>query len=265
MPNIWVPEKDAQKTLERVMRAKVWSWVEPARSPFEIKLTALFWATPLIALTLTIVGVSLERNVPGIGTGLGVLALMSVASMLWTRHFIHEGKEAMEQKANASREQLVRAGVRAGMALIHERQTDAKEGKFEESHAFRLPPPPAQPYGVSHQGAESFVADWMRHLGELDAEATRYSGDGGIDVASSRYIAQVKNYAGTVPVEAIRAMAGVANVDDRIPLFFTSGAYSAAALDFADRAGMALFKYDAVSGTMSGANTNGEMHIRRGL
>jgi hypothetical protein len=48
------------------------------------------------------------------------------------------------------------------------------------------------------------------HLGAHDAQVTQYTGDGGIDVASRRCIAQVKHYAGSVGVAAIRE-AGVAS------------------------------------------------------
>lgn len=122
-----------------------------------------------------------------------------------------------------------------------------------------LPDPPGpQPYGVSHVGAELLVAAWMRHLGALDAQPTKVSGDGGIDVISSRYIAQVKNLAaGTaVPIAAIRDLAGVAGVDGRKAAMFTSGAYSPGGREFADRAGIALFRYDAVRGQLISVNAH---------
>lgn len=125
------------------------------------------------------------------------------------------------------------------------------------SNGAPLPPPPGpQPYGVSHAGAEEFVAAWMHHLGALDARPTRVSGDGGIDVVSARYIAQVKNLAATaaVPVSAIRDLAGVAYVDGRRAALFTSGGYSTGGRDFAASAGIALFQYNAVGGTLNPAN-----------
>ncbi|WP_084486098.1 restriction endonuclease [Humibacter albus] len=71
--------------------------------------------------------------------------------------------------------------------------------------------------------------------GEPDATTiTRFSGDGGVDVESTHYIAQVKNYSGTVGVTEMRELGGVASVDGRKPLFFTSGTYSAGAVEFAN-------------------------------
>lgn len=127
-----------------------------------------------------------------------------------------------------------------------------------DASAPRPDPPAPQPYGVSHAGAEHLVAAWMRHLGALDAQPTQVSGDGGIDVISSGYIAQVKNLATgtTVPVAHIRDLAGVAHVDGRKAAMFTSGIYSSGGSEFADRAGIALFRYDAVRGILTPANNH---------
>src|SRR5690606_30375991 len=139
--------------------------------------------------------------------------------------------------------------------VIRQRRDDARSYSPEArdvSEPFQPqgPMPMPQPFGVSHEGAEQLVAEWMRYLREESAEATRFSSDGGVDVASSHYIAQVKNYAGTVGVASIRELAGVAAVDGRNPLFFTSGAYASGAVAFANRLGMPLFVYDAIAGSL---------------
>lgn len=129
------------------------------------------------------------------------------------------------------------------------------------------PPPGPQPYGVSHRGAEQLVADWMRHLGAIDAEVTRFTGDGGVDVVSAHWIAQVKNLGErtTVPVAHIRELAGVAADDGRRPLFFTSGTYSPGGVAFADRAGMSLFEYHAEGGALRAANAHARAVVTDGL
>lgn len=127
-----------------------------------------------------------------------------------------------------------------------------------------LPPAP-QPFGVSDAGAEALVCTWMQHLGQADAEVTRFSGDGGIDVGSTHYVAQVKNYAGTVGVTAIRELFGVATADGRRPLFFTSGGYTSEAESFAARIAMPLFTYNAAEGTVGGANVAAEDLLETGL
>lgn len=112
------------------------------------------------------------------------------------------------------------------------------------------PPAPAH-RGVSPREAEELVAQWMRSLGDVAARVTQYVGDGGVDVASERHIAQVKHYASAVRVADLRQLAGVAAVDGRRPLFFTSTGYASGAVSFARQAGIALFVYDAKRGTLT--------------
>lgn len=128
-----------------------------------------------------------------------------------------------------------------------------------------FPQPAPQAFGVSDAGAEALCAEWMRHLGVPEAATTRHSGDGGIDVESTNYIAQVKNYAGTVGVAEVREMAGVAHGDGRHALFFTSGEYASGATEFAERVGMALFQFNAIDGTLTGRNRFAVDMIANGL
>lgn len=111
-----------------------------------------------------------------------------------------------------------------------------------------------QRYGVSDEGAEHLAAAWMRYLGIIDAEVTKFGNDGGIDVTSSDYIAQVKNYATTrsVGVAAVRELAGVAAPTDRTALFFTSGTYAAGAITFANSCRIHLLRYSALEGKLEG-------------
>lgn len=144
-----------------------------------------------------------------------------------------------------------------------------RPGRIGPAHTLSVvvPPPAAQPYGVSHRGAEHLAAEWMQHFGAKDATVTRYSADGGIDVVSSSAIAQVKNLAegASVPVAQVRELAGVAAHDGRRALFFTSGGYTAEGIAFADRAGIALFRYDAVVGSIAAANDHARVVAQHGL
>lgn len=128
-----------------------------------------------------------------------------------------------------------------------------------------VPPPSGHPYGVSHAGAEQLCAEWMRHLGEHSAHVTRISQDGGIDIESTRFVAQVKNYVAPVGVDPIRSLVGVASIEQKRPLFFAAKDFTASAVDFADRARVALFVYDAVNGTLRGANPLGREARHSGL
>lgn len=116
--------------------------------------------------------------------------------------------------------------------------------------AAKNPPPNPEPDGVTDEQAEHLCAKWLSHLGEEKVQVTRVTSDGGIDILSSRCVAQVKNYTGSVGVVAVRELVGVASVDGRLPVFFTSGNYTKAALDFAEPANVYLFRYDAEAGTL---------------
>lgn len=142
----------------------------------------------------------------------------------------------------------------------HKKRIARKSGVFATQHK-----PAKQPYGVSDEGAESLVAQWMVWLGVFDAQATKYVGDGGIDVESAVFIAQVKNFAGFVGVAAIRELKGVAAVDGRIPLFFTSGEYSKGADEWSEEAGVYLFQYDAKAGVLRPKNRLAEKAMQEGL
>lgn len=145
-------------------------------------------------------------------------------------------------------------------------------GRGDDRHS--LPPtarnigyakPLPQAFGVSDPGAEILVEHWMKHLGERSAHVTRYTNDGGIDVFSENYVAQVKNYSGAVEIEAVRALAGVAAHCDRRALFFTSGRFSARSIVFADEMRMGLFVYDARGGNLLARNAVADFYIRNGL
>ncbi|GGO63948.1 hypothetical protein GCM10010910_17640 [Microbacterium nanhaiense] len=183
---------------------------------------------------------------------------------------------------HASRRRPYNVRLRHAVAEA-ERDTESRRQQVFESalvearRSERLPPfnpihpqvysPQPRPRGVGPQEAEELAAEWMRFLGAVDAEVTRYSGDGGVDVISSAYIAQVKNLAPmySVPVAQVRELAGVAAHDGRRALFFTSGSYSAGGVEFADRAGIALFIYRAEEGDLIGANALGSAVRAQGL
>lgn len=116
-------------------------------------------------------------------------------------------------------------------------------------------PPRREPQGVNDEQAEHLCAEWLSHLGEENVSVTRAVSDGGIDIVTSRCVAQVKNYKGSVGVVPVRELVGVASVDGRFPVFFTSGQYTRAALQFAEHASVYLFRYDAEAGTLDGKSS----------
>ncbi len=159
------------------------------------------------------------------------------------------------------------AAAYQGAAAVLETRRRSSGMPIEPSPHRAYPPPAPRPHGVDARGAEEVVAQWMRHLGEVDAELTSFTGDGGIDVRGARSIAQVKHYAKSVGVAPIRELAGVAANDPhrRIPLFFTSTGYAKGAVDFADGAGIALFVYSAERADLEAMNAKAKTLMHSGI
>lgn len=158
-------------------------------------------------------------------------------------------------KFSKLRDELLETTVSTALGIIESRKRDAidyvsDDTSLSRNHTPKGPMPTPQPLGVSHQGAEKLVEQWLRFLGEEDANVTSFTNDGGVDVESLHYIAQVKNYKGSVSVAEVRELQGVASSDGRSPLFFTSGTYTTEAIKFAKAVSMPLFVYDAEAGNL---------------
>lgn len=93
------------------------------------------------------------------------------------------------------------------------------------------------------QSAELAAVAHMRSIGFIDAQKTQDGADGGIDVESSEAAAQVKFYANPVGRPDIQRLLGAAH-EYRIPVFYSTGGYTKEAMQYANRAGVALFKMD---------------------
>jgi hypothetical protein len=127
------------------------------------------------------------------------------------------------------------------------------------------PAPAGQPFGVTQGGAGQLIAAWMRHLGESDAAASTHALGGSFDVAGSRHVAKFINNEGPVEAVHVRELATLAAADGRGALFFAAGSYGVEAVELAEQAGVALFTYDAVEGTLNAANAAGEKALSEGL
>ncbi|WP_426376033.1 restriction endonuclease [Rhodococcoides fascians] len=87
----------------------------------------------------------------------------------------------------------------------------------------------------------------MRSWGFVDEVATTGRADGGIDVRSSRALAQVKWKGGAAGSPDMNRLFGARGNDTSKQLFFfVASDYSKAAVKDADQVGIALFTYDPV-------------------
>ncbi len=104
-----------------------------------------------------------------------------------------------------------------------------------------------------HQ-AELNAAEVMKAWGFTDAVATTGGADGGIDVRSSRALAQVKWKGGAAGRPEMQQLYGARGTDTKkVLFFFAASAYSKAAIGYADEVGIGLFTYDPV-GVMTPIN-----------
>lgn len=152
------------------------------------------------------------------------------------------------------------AGVVEGLAYADSRKT-------LESWQMSNPGPAPEPDGVDHVSAEYWICEWMQAMGAADAIVTQLSNDGGIDIQSEHYIAQVKHYEGSVPISHVRDFLGVVATDElgRSGLFFNAGVYPRTAGELLDRLDVAAFTYDVRTATVRAHNSAAEVALERGL
>lgn len=108
---------------------------------------------------------------------------------------------------------------------------------------------------------ESLAAEWLWVWGDSEVRVTIQTGDGGIDIESWLCLAQVKFYSnGKVSAPEVQQLRGAASVDpERNPVFFCfSTGYTNDALEFASRAGVALYQFDVRSLTFVPVNEYAE-------
>jgi len=107
---------------------------------------------------------------------------------------------------------------------------------------------------------ELIATSWMQFWGEYDAAATQFSGDGGVDVLSSNYGAQVKFYSNKpVGRPEVQGLVGAAAGYGVRPAFFAySTGYTTEALQWAQDMDVACFTFVPQQGNAFEfeANTN---------
>lgn len=270
-PDVWVPDEVLMQVVRAQIRPQIklqksaedrkaeeWGTAFAAVATFAIIASALF-VLPLLPELVPIF--SFLRGWSSLlGLGSILLVLLSIAAGLARRR----AERAARARHTTSVRALLQAAFQGAQRALHKRRQ--KEGMPLDRHIQRDSlAPDRMRTGVTPRGAEELVAQWMRHLGEVSAAVTAFAGDGGVDVVGQRYIAQVKHFTGNVGVAPIRELAGVAATDGRSPLFFTSNGYASGAVEFAERAGVALFVYSAERGELLGMNGRAKTLIMHGL
>ena len=113
----------------------------------------------------------------------------------------------------------------------------------------------------SPEDAELLASEWMRWMGFFDATCTRSGADGGLDVVSTAAVGQVKAHMIPVGRPELQQLYGVATSEHKTPLFFSLMSYTAQALEWADKVGMPLFRFDH-AGALEAVNALGGQLIQ---
>lgn len=125
--------------------------------------------------------------------------------------------------------------------------------------------PEAQPFGVSHEGAEHLVAGWLNYLGQAEVQVTQFVGDGGVDVETEDLVVQVKNYGeGGVSSPELRDLLGTATAAAKGAALFTSSRLTKDARTFAEENEIACIAYDAKLATLSALTPAGKRLLEQG-
>lgn len=117
----------------------------------------------------------------------------------------------------------------------------------------------------SPRQAEYLARDWMAYLGASGARVSPATRDGGADVIAEHFVAEVKHRAVPSSPDLVRQIFGVATAEHKRALFFSLNGYSNAAVEFADKANVALFEYDPKGGTIAAKSAVARSALKTGL
>jgi hypothetical protein len=194
----------------------------------------------------------------------GLSAVGALLAVVWA--FSYPLVSEWDRKLIRQQEEFEQALLQAKIDAENLRQQKEFKDSAEPNEWLlnRVRPTP-QPYGVSDQGAEHLVAEWLHYLGFEDAQVTQYSGDGGIDVETIEHVVQVKNYRDkAVSVTEVRELFGVAASERKRAVLFTSSSCTSQAIEFADKNGIALIKFDSRQASLVELNDEGSDFLVNG-
>lgn len=100
-----------------------------------------------------------------------------------------------------------------------------------------------RPQASSWRDAEHATAQWLAGRGETGIRVGAGTRDGGVDVETSRYVVQVKDWAGNVGGPAVRQIHGVAAARGKRAMMVARAGFTRDAVSFARMAGVELWVF----------------------
>lgn len=104
---------------------------------------------------------------------------------------------------------------------------------------------------------EEVAVEWLRHWGFGEVRTTANGPDDGVDAESTTVVAQVKAWMTPIGISDIQRLKGAA-FDGRQAVFFSLSSYTSAALAFANKASIALFRYVGYDGSVEPVNASAQ-------
>ncbi len=208
---------------------------------------------------------SVSAEASGISDWLQMAWALSVLAMIFPYWRMHVSSDSLaSKKGHAKQWMLIEEPLRDGIETVLLQAMGAREHEAPDWENLRGERRKSgqrrRNQASTSKRAEEMCAAWLRSRGQ-NARTTEDGPDGGVDIRSYQYLGQVKNYKGSVAVQAVREIYGLAAAEGKEAIFFTSGRYTKAAVDFADKVGMPLITYDAVLHTFTGANWSGKLFV----
>lgn len=177
-----------------------------------------------------------------------VVGILFVLFILWTEISKAKRFSLIQTRWSTERAEFLKKYKKASSRL--EKQRSAVKSQEVRVSEFLEANPSAVLFRAPKDAREFelICANWMQLWGEVDAKATQFSGDGGIDVVSSNFAAQVKFYANSpVGRPEVQALYGAASGHGLQPAFFAySNGYTNEALEWGKMMGIACFTFNFV-------------------
>lgn len=227
----------------------------PTRTGYLVAVWTAFAALAgsIAALWLWLAPIPIEARSEYIGLLLVPATLVIIFGLVY-----FGGRRILRHLQKSKSEQLDWLMSVAALWALHtveERKVAARATSSPDGAATPCPAPAPQSFGVSGAGAVALAVAWLAHLGATGARPVDPAL--GYDLETDGLVGRVHNAPEVIEVPAVRELAGAAALTGRLAAFFAAQGFTEDACAFADQVDMALVVFDAVAGTISGANKAG--------